>query len=218
MSSGNQSGNGGLIMSNSHIAFYNCKVGNVYILNSRNLEFGVFTGAGTFIGLRTKFEDIFLDQELHVDRGGTARPLYHFGSVPDNIPLRTSLGTYDEKTGKAVEFDKPIVDGGRGWYFVDTEVSSRDIMPYSKTNTLLFNYLKDVETMIKMVDQYASLTNSNGDNFGFSTETLNPVKLIDLPANPTVAMDDNSSKNLKAALVEWMTRGNMTHSNKDSKE
>ena len=218
MSSSNQGRNGGIIMTNSHIAFDNCKVGNIYILNSRNLEFGVFTDAGTFIGLRTKFEYIFLDKELHVDRGGTARPLYHFGSVPDNIPLATSLGTYDEKTGKAVKFDKPIVDGGRGWYFVDTEVSSRDIMPCSKDNALLFNSLKDVETMIKMIDQYASLTNLNGDNLGFSPGTLNPVKLIDLPANPTVAINDNSSKELKAALVEWMTRGNMTHSNKDSKE
>lgn len=201
-----------------YLALENCKVGNIYILNSRNLEFGVFTHAGTFIGLRTKFENVFLDKELHVDHGGTARPLYHFGSVPDNIPLATSLGTYDEKTGKAVEFDKPIVDGGRGWYFVDTEISSRDIMPYNKDNTLLFNYLKDVETMIKMIDQYASLTNSNEDNLGFSPGTLNPIKLIDLPANPTVAMNDNSSKKLKAALVEWMTRGNMTHSNKGSKE
>lgn len=205
-------------MTNSHIALDNCKVGNIYILNSRNLEFGVFTSAGTFIGLRNKFEDIFLDKELHVDRGGTARPLYHFGSVPDNIPLATSLGTYDEKTGKAVEFDKPIVDGGRGWYFVDTEVSSRDIMPCSKANTLLFNYLKGVKVMVDIIDQYASLTNSNGDNFGLSPGTLNPIKLIDLPANPTIAMDDNSSKKLKAALVEWVTRGNMTHGNKGSKE
>ena len=145
-------------MSNAHIAFYNCKVGNIYILNSRNLEFGVFTSAGNFIGLRTKFEDAFLDQELHYERGGTAQPLYHFGSVPDGIPLTISLGTYDQKTGKTVEFDKPIVDGGRGWYFVDTKVSSRDIMPCSKANTSLFNHLKDVETMVKMIDSYCNLT------------------------------------------------------------
>jgi|LauGreDrversion4_2_1035121.scaffolds.fasta_scaffold20193_8 hypothetical protein len=200
------------------IPYYNCKVGNIYILNSRNLGFGVFTGAGTFIGLRTKFENVFLDKELHVDRGGTARPLYHFGSVPNNIPLATSLGTYDEKTGKEVEFDKPIVDGGRGWYFVDTEVPSRDIMPCSKGNTLLFNYLKNVKVMVDMIDQYANLSNSNIDNLGFSPGTLNPVKLIDLPENPTVAINDKSSKKLKEALIEWMTRGNMIHNNKESKD
>jgi hypothetical protein len=205
-------------MTNSHIALDNCKVGNIYILNSRNLEFGVFTNAGAFIGLRTKFENVFLDKELHVDHGGTARPLYHFASVPDNIPLATSLGTYDEKTDKAVEFDKPIVDGGRGWYFVDTEISSRDIMPYNKDNTLLFNHLKDIKVMVDIIDQYASLTNSNEDNLGFSPGTLNPVKMIDLPANPTIAMDDKSSIKLKEAFVEWMTRGNMIHNNKELKE
>jgi hypothetical protein len=142
------------------ISYYNCKVGNIYILNSRNLEFGVFTGAGTFIGLRNKFEDTFLDQELHFERGGTAQPLYHFGSVPDNIPLTISLGAYDRKTGRTVEFDKPIVDGGKGWYFSDNEVSSRDIMPCSKGNDLLFNYLKNVKVMVDMIDQYANLSNS----------------------------------------------------------
>ena len=160
MSSGNQGRNGGIIMRNSHIALDNCKVGNIYILNSRNLEFGVFTSSGTFIGLRTKFEDTFLDQELHYDKGGTAIPMYHFGSVPNNITLAASLGSYDRKTGRAVEFDKPVVGGGKGWHFLDTGESSASIMPCIKDNVPLFSYLKNVESMIKLINQYAELSAS----------------------------------------------------------
>jgi hypothetical protein len=131
-----------------YVHFYNCKVNDIYILHSRNLSFGVFTSLGTFIGLRTKFDSTFLDHELHIDRGGTARPLEKIATVPDNIPLCTSLGTCDEVTGKMVEFDKPIVDGGKGWYFVSSGMSSQNIKPYHKDNDKLFNYLKDIGTVL----------------------------------------------------------------------
>ena len=132
-------------MNHPHIAYYDCKVNNIYTLHSRNLKFGVFTSSGTFIGLRTKFEDVFLDQELHWDRGGTAKPLEYLGTVSDEIPLTLSLGTKDTITGRMVEFDKPIADGGKGWYFVDDEVPSREIRPVSISNTKLFDYLKNLE-------------------------------------------------------------------------
>jgi hypothetical protein len=201
-------------MKHPHIAFYDCKVNNIYILHSRNLGFGVFTSSGTFIGLRTKFDNVFLDKELHIERGGTATPMYRFGSIPDNIPLVTSLGTYDEVTGKMVEFDKPIVDGGKGWYFADTGASSTEIKPYNKNNTALFDYLKSLELTVEMIEQYSSLSNWENDNLGFFSGTLNPVRLIDLPDNPTIVIDEESSKARKAAIIEWMTRGNMVHGNK----
>jgi hypothetical protein len=201
-------------MKHPHIAFYNCKVNNIYNLHSRNLGFGVFTSSGTFIGLRTKFEDVFLDQELHWDRGGTARPLEYLGTVPDEIPLALSLGTKDIITGRMVEFDKPIADGGKGWYFVDDGVPSREIRPVGISNSKLFDYLKSLELTVEMIEQYSSLTNFKNNNLGFVPGTLNPVRLIDLPDNPTIVIDEESSKARKAAIIEWMTRGNMDHGNK----
>lgn len=126
------------------ISYSDCNVKDVYLLNSRNLKFGVFTKSGTFIGLRNKFGDIFLDQELHIDRGGTATALKKICTINDNIPLAISLGVYDLKTKLMVEFDKPISDGGKGWYFVDTGLSSQDIMPCSKQNDALFFYMKNL--------------------------------------------------------------------------
>ena len=40
------------------------------------------------------------------------------------------------------------------------------------------------------------------------------VKLIDLPDNPQINLNKDAMVNLKNALVEWMTRGNMGHTNK----
>lgn len=126
------------------IKYSDCKVKDVYLLNSRNLKFGVFTESGVFIGLRTKYNDIFLDQELHIDLGGTAIPLKKVSTIPDDIPLAVSLGVFDSKTGLMVEFDKPLFDGGKGWYFCDTGLSYQDIVPCFKTNDALFFYMKNL--------------------------------------------------------------------------
>ncbi len=127
-----------------YIPLSDCKVRSVYSLNSRNLKFGVFTTSNTFIGIRNKFDYDFLDHELHYERRGTAFPLEKIGEIPEKIELVTSLGTYDTATGKDVKFDKPVSDGGKGWYFIDDEFSSLKIMPCRKANFLLFNYLKKI--------------------------------------------------------------------------
>lgn len=122
-----------------------CVVGHIYELHSRNLQLGVYTGRDTFLGIRTKFTQQFLDEELHYDKGGTARPISEIGKVPSDLVLLESLGTYDEKTGEMVEFDKPIIEGGKGWYFLNTGISSKDIIPRSKLNTKLFEFLQNVK-------------------------------------------------------------------------
>jgi len=48
--------------------------------------------------------------------------------------------------------------------------------------------------------------------------TPNPVKLIDLPDNPTVNMNQDSINNRREAFVEWMTRGNIIHENKKNEK
>lgn len=122
-----------------------CQVGTIYRLHSRNLELGVFDRKNCFIGIRQKFDSTFLDHELHWDNGGTAMPLEKIGEVPAEISLQISLGSVDYKSGRNVDFDKPVADGGRGWYFIDTGESSIDIMPCSVSNKELFDYLKNIQ-------------------------------------------------------------------------
>lgn len=124
------------------ISIDDCEVGAIYKLRSRNLHFGVYTLQKTFIGIRTKFECSFLDHELHVGVGGTASPTTKIGYVPSTITLVTHLGTFDKITGLAVEFDKPVIDGGRGWYFTNNGESSEDIFPILKSNDQLYDYLR----------------------------------------------------------------------------
>jgi hypothetical protein len=45
--------------------------------------------------------------------------------------------------------------------------------------------------------------------------TFSPVELIDLPVNPTINMNEDSIKNRKQAIVEWMTRSNNYSDHKD---
>jgi hypothetical protein len=88
------------------IPLQECEVGRVYDLYSRNLRLGVYTGAGTFIGIREKFRARFLDQEQHWDTGapfGTARPLGVIPvRVPAGIPLQPYTGCFCVECG--VEF------------------------------------------------------------------------------------------------------------------
>jgi len=118
-----------------------CEVGGVYKLRSRNLDLGVYCQDGTFIGIREKFNSLFLFPELHRNRGGTALPLEYLCKVPNDIPLVVSLGTADEITGKNVRFDRPIADGGIGWYYVDTGLADDNIRPVERTNKRLFQFL-----------------------------------------------------------------------------
>jgi hypothetical protein len=129
------------IMKNKFISKDNCKIGTVYRLESRNLRVGVFAASNTFIGIRQKFDSQFLDSELHWDCGATAVAIEELGVIPEEIELKESLGSFDMVTGLEVKFDKPIVNGGKGWYFVATGVASQQIRPYIKPNAPLFEYL-----------------------------------------------------------------------------
>lgn len=53
------------------------EIGCAYELHARNLRIGIWTGY-RFSGIRTKFNDVFIDTEEHYDDGpphGTAKPL-----------------------------------------------------------------------------------------------------------------------------------------------
>jgi hypothetical protein len=128
-------------MENKFISKDICKIRTIYRLQSRNLKIGVFTVSNTFIGIRKKFDSEFLDSELHWDCGGTAFAIEELGTLPEEIELKESLGSFDRVTGLEVAFDRPVVDGGKGWYFVATGVASQQIRPYVKPNAPLFEYL-----------------------------------------------------------------------------
>ncbi len=127
-----------------------CIPGRVYRIRSRNLSFGVYDGKEGFIGIRQKFGDRYLFTEYHWDQGepfGTVYSQLDLGiDVPDNIPLAESLETIDKKTQRPVCFDKPVADGGRGWFFLDTNEASELIRPVSVSNKELFEFLERIET------------------------------------------------------------------------
>lgn len=130
---------------NSHLPLIDCKLNYIYTLNSRNLDFGVFTIKNTFIGIRNKFDSSFLDEELHYDRGGTALPLIEICKLPEDIPNKIDLGSYDIVTKLDVSFDRPLSDGGKGWFFIKDGISSKDIRPARKSNNSLFEFLKNLK-------------------------------------------------------------------------
>ena len=136
------------------ISLSECKKRRVYKLLSRNLSFGVFDGETRFIGIRIKCGSRFLHTEDHWDTGppfGTARPEEDIGTdVPEEIilhPRENEGNTVDKITGRDVAFDKPIFDGGKGWFFKDTGESSPDISPIAFENKRLFEFLDKIEKM-----------------------------------------------------------------------
>lgn len=106
-----------------------CKPGRLYKIRCRNLLMGVFNGkegsqAG-FIGIREKFNSKYLFTEYHHETGapfGTVFGVIDTGvDIPEGMLLAEHLpGSWDSKTGREVEFDKPVAEGGKGWYFKDT--------------------------------------------------------------------------------------------------
>lgn len=122
-----------------------CQVGSIYRLHSRNLDLGVFDSKNCFIGIRQKFDSTFLDHELHWDKGGTAMPLEKIGEIPEGMPLQIRFGSFDLVTNRDVFFDKPVSDGGKGWCFLDTGESSKDIRPCVKNNKELLDFLKNIQ-------------------------------------------------------------------------
>jgi hypothetical protein len=60
----------------------------VYKIESRNLSFGVWDGEQNFVGIRTKFNDRFLDEEVHYDLDD------HYGTVSDAQDLGIDVPLY----------------------------------------------------------------------------------------------------------------------------
>jgi len=74
------------------VPIWECKLGHVYLLRSRNLTLGAFDGGSDFIGIREKFGHKFLFPEVHYDacsNYGTAVPLEEVGRVSRDIALDT---------------------------------------------------------------------------------------------------------------------------------
>jgi hypothetical protein len=134
------------------IPFEQLVVGNIYRVRARNLSFGVFDGQ-SFLGIREKFGSRYLDREFYKDgtgMGGTASPTELLGRVPEGIPLTredVEYGIRDRVTERKVGFDKPVVDGGKGWFFADTGESSKEIRPTSRQNQKLFDYLNSLDLL-----------------------------------------------------------------------
>lgn len=130
-----------------------CKDRFFYRIHSRNLDFGVFKMADKgFVGIREKFGLHYLFTEYHFDIGpphGTVKPYEELEQLPDDMSLEETLGTIDLGTKRPVAFDKPVKEGGRGWYFTDTNESSQEIIPASVENKKLFNWLKEKEKQYK---------------------------------------------------------------------
>lgn len=125
-----------------------CLKGRVYRLHSRNLELGVFDGETGFIGIRTKFDSRYLFSEYHYDTGpphGTASPLEDLGAVPEGIELKEYEPSTDQRNGRPVAFDRPVSQGGRGWYYLDTGECDQEIRAGSRTYRPLFDYLESLE-------------------------------------------------------------------------
>lgn len=130
------------------IPIQECKNRSIYLLQSRNLSVGVYDSSKRcFIGIRYKF-GYRIDSEYHWDCGppfGTAKPLEEVGVLPDEISLLESFGTEDDTTKRRVAFDRPIADGGVGWYFLDSNEPSENILPVRINNSELFKYMKALD-------------------------------------------------------------------------
>ena len=128
----------------------NCERGRVYLIRARNLKVAIYDGNKGFIGIRTKFGDRYLFTEFHWDQGepyGTACPLEEYQDcLPEGIELTTTLGTIDKHTRRPVAFDRPVADGGRGWFFVDTDEASEDIRAFDLCNQPLFDWLEGLDS------------------------------------------------------------------------
>lgn len=84
-----------------------CKDRHLYRIRSRNLGFGVYRAStGGFIGLREKFDAIFLFEEYHHDNGppyGTVTPKMELVRLPDHIELKEGSSVCG-KCGKPVAY------------------------------------------------------------------------------------------------------------------
>jgi len=133
----------------SHIPLESCEDRFLYKISSRNLSLGIFNVKNNgFIGVREKFGSHYLFTEFHWDTGapfGTVHPFEKLDKLPDDIELTESFGSFDNKSKRPVAFDKPVADGGKGWYYVDTGEPDQNIRAINKENKQLFDWLNQHE-------------------------------------------------------------------------
>ena len=145
------------------IPLKDCIVGRIYEIQSRNLLLGVYNGNTGFIGIREKFDSLYLSTEYHIEPNGpfsTVRPFRDTGiNVPEDILLTTSLGTYDHVTKRPMIWDETIDNPNRAfleapskgwWRFTDgnCEVAPKvndGCSATNKHNNPLFAYLLALE-------------------------------------------------------------------------
>lgn len=131
-------------------------IGHVYRLRCRNLTFGAYDGK-QFVGIREKFDRLFLDSEDHWDTGaphGTAYPIEDLGALPDGVSPREFLGNVCKKTGRSIVWDAeryhPIRPENKGnWVYVDTRETIPEY-PESQAlmldNKALYDYMLALDT------------------------------------------------------------------------
>jgi len=129
------------------IPLEDCVKGRLYRFASRNFNLGVFDGDKGFIGIREKFGSRYLSTELHWhadENFGTVWDIHDLGiDLPSEVPLLERMpGSLDQTTGRMVAFDKPVAEGGKGWYFTDTgEPAGEAARPCTIANRALFDWL-----------------------------------------------------------------------------
>jgi hypothetical protein len=128
----------------------------IYRLQSRNLAVGVFDSEIGFIGIREKFNDLYLFKEYHYDHGGmhgTARPLELLGLLDASIPIRETLGPVCGTCKRPVSYvkweegEESNGFAGRWCHLnedrgVDTDVGDHSVDPWAVRNTALYAALE----------------------------------------------------------------------------
>lgn len=64
--------------------------GKVYKVYARNFKIGVWDGVSSILGIRYKFNCVFIDKEYHWDLDphyGTCKPICEIGELPNDISL-----------------------------------------------------------------------------------------------------------------------------------
>jgi len=132
-----------------YIPLNDCKDRFLYQINSRNLSYGVYNEETKgFVGIRNKFGENYLFTEYHYDIGspcGTVFPKKELIKIPDDFSPYSTLEVIDDKSKRPIKFDKPIFEGGKGWFYKDTGESDKNISPISIENDKLFEFLKATE-------------------------------------------------------------------------
>lgn len=142
-----------------------CKHGYLYRIHSRNLILGVFNElTGGFIGLRSKFGDIYAFEEFHWDNGppyGTVKPIEELEKLPEGIEVEESLGSFCGNCKMDCTY-VPFPDGPREKTFQRSDGTSYtsnisgewkhnepgdclEVLSYNKRNDVLEKWLAEMK-------------------------------------------------------------------------